>query len=246
MLRIYSTVIDTPVTDPTVMNRSYHEPTPRGPSAAVQQPNQEEATQTELLLHTVRRLDWRFLLPTPSLTQVAYLGASDSTLAAALAHFATELTHVTGAAAEQQGTQKLGQYDVVVAVNPTPQQIKLAARLMKPGGSLYIEGYGIATIGKQLLRGRGWRKQQLWQPAAYVKALQRLGLTQVDLFWFWPNHERCTKIIPLDESVALAQAFALYRQSHGLQERLAAQGQKWFLRSGFLTYVVPSYSVVAR
>jgi len=235
--------MDSTVTDLTVMNRSHREPTSRELSATVQQPNSEEATQTESRLHTVRRLDWRFLLPTPSLTQVAYLGASNSTLAAALAHFATELTHVAGAA--EQEDQKLGQYDVVVAANPTPQQIKLAARMMKPGGSLYIEGYGIVTIGKQLLRGRGWRKQHLWQPAAYVKALQRLGLTQVELFWFWPNHERCTKIIPLCEPVALAQAFALYRQSPSFQERLAAQGQKWFLRSGFLTYVVPSYSVVA-
>ncbi len=188
-------------------------------------------------LQVVRRIDWRFLLPDPSLGQVAYMRPTDGTLLESLRLFSESLT-VIGMPRPQVGTT--GQYDLVVASRPSYEALQEAADLVRPGGFLYIEAYG-------LLHHAGWRwgvrGRWLRKPADYVDAIRGLGLIEVRAHWHWPDFESCTKIVPLDDQAALLHVFT--HHGRGTRARLRAGLGRWVLWSGLLAFVVPCFSIVA-
>lgn len=198
-----------------------------------------ERLHSDAMLQASRRLDWRFLLPTPDLRHVAYLGPAHGGLLESLRLFSTAL-HIVDSSAGEHTTAG---YDVVVASDPSFAALQRAAELIKPGGFLYVEAYGWpGRIRRRLSAGRlHVRGPRLRSAAGYVAAARRLGLTEIEAYWHWPNFEACTEIIPLGDPTALVLALARRR---GAQFALAIGG--WLVRSGLLERMAPYFSIVAR
>src|SRR5215216_5694129 len=78
---------------------------------------------SDALLQASRRLDWRFLLPDPSLRQVAYSGPGRGALLDSLRLFSESLTLLDPAVAD--GAQ--AQYDLMVASAPAYPALARAA-----------------------------------------------------------------------------------------------------------------------
>lgn len=224
---------------------------PAGPISAPQTTHTAQATPVqpgattqaepvELLLQASRRLDWRFLLPDPALARVAYSGPQQSELYASLRLFAQELTLLPAAARQ-------GSYDVVVLSEPAPRALTQAMRLVRPGGALYIEVHGPLWPAKWLRRNPLTLLQQprLWQPADYVQALTAAGFAAAHAFWFWPDFDHCTKIIPLADPVVLPYVFTPATQPRGAKARVKAAYKQWLVRSGLVTLTQPSFGIVA-
>jgi hypothetical protein len=195
----------------------------------------------DALLQASRRVDWRFLLPDPTLGQVAYIGPARGAHPESLRLFSAALTLLDTPAAPAARAQH---YDVVVLNAPSREALRGAAKLAKPGGFLYIEAKG-------LLWPKHWRpgrssagSPRLRHAANYIAALGQLGFGECSAHWHWPNFEACTRIIPLDDSAALIHAFQ--RERNGMAARLQTALGAALVRSGLLARIVPSFSVVAR
>ena len=197
----------------------------------------------EQLLQASRRLDWRFLLPDPALERVAYLGPKAGTLVASLRLFAQELTFLSAGGSAAQPTQ----YDVVVLCEPTPNALQKAATLVRPGGALYVEVHGPLWPAKWLRRSplTLFQQPRLWQPADYVQALTKRGFAEASAFWFWPDFDHCTKIIPLAEPVVLPYVFAQPTKPRGAKARIKVAYKQWLVQSGWSTVTQPSFGIVA-
>lgn len=145
-------------------------------------------------LAAVRRLDGRFLLASPALGRVAWLGPSDS-LAEVLARFADCVCCDDAEPA----------CPLVVARNPDAQTVARAAKRVAPGGCLYFEldrGGGLAVLREQLAA---------------------LGFRELRAYWHWPNFDRCAEIVPLDSPAAL-RCFFGRRRADALARLKAAVG----------------------
>ena len=202
--------------------------------AAPQQPAGRGAElDSDALLQASRRLDWRFLLPDPSLGQVAYVGPARGALLDSLRLFSAVLTMI-----DRSDTQaeRAAQYDLVVARGPAPDALWRAADLVRPGGFLYVE---VANRLWPRRRGAGGPRYA----ADYVAALGSHGFDEVAAYWHWPNFESCAEIVPLDDRDALLLAFS--RRRSGTVARLKTTAGRWLLRSGLLARVVPCFSVLA-
>lgn len=204
---------------------------------------QTRAEPVEQLLQASRRLDWRFLLPNPALARVAYRGPKQGALFASLRLFAEELTVLPDAGSAAQPAH----YDVVVLCEPTPRVLQQAAQLVQAGGALYVEVHGPLWPAKWRRRSplTLFQQPRLWQPADYVQALTQAGFAAAHAFWFWPDFDHCTKIIPLADPVVLPYVFAPSTQPRGAKGRLKAAYKQWLVQSGWLTIIQPSFGIVA-
>ncbi len=190
----------------------------------------------DALLQASRRVDWRFLLPDPTLRQVAYVGPPRETLLKSLRLFSASLTVVDRSAWADPSAPRI-QYSVVVVVDPTVATLQHAIKLLRPGGWLYVEAYGIWSHRGTL------RIRQLRSARDYVNVLKQLGLQEIEAYWVWPNFESCAELIPLGDQAALLHALARHQSSP--RARLMSIVGRWLLRSGLLGQVVPCFSVVA-
>jgi hypothetical protein len=188
----------------------------------------------DTLLQASRRVDWRFLLPDPNLGRVAYFGPARGALLDSLRLFSTSLE--VGEPADAGSAQ----YDIVVVSGPSIDELRRAARLVRPGGFLYVEAYG-PLYHRRLRRGLGRRPRFA---ADYMAAVERLGLAEAEAHWHWPNFESCAEIVPLGERDALLLALA--RRHSSASTRLKSALGRALLRSGLFIWLVPCFSVVAR
>jgi hypothetical protein len=200
-------------------------------------PTDASALSADTLLQASRRLDWRFLMADPTLAHVAYMGPLVGSLYAALTRFATQVDLI---APHMPATAR---YDVVVAPDPTGPVLQQAVALVRPGGTLYLE---VRNRWPGPRRNRpGWGR-----PLDYVAALHALGLREVAPYWFWPNFEACTKIVPLHNRSALLYALAPPPTGSGNWGGWQAQGKRWLAQQlvdrGLLEWVVPCFGVLAR
>jgi hypothetical protein len=210
-------------------------------------------TPSDGLLQASRRLDWRFLLADPTLGRVAYIGQARGSLLPALELFSTTVQVFAPATNAVMRRDADGRYDVVVANDPTVWVLQQAVGLLRPGGCLYIEVRSALQSLKPLLWSmfyRSWRRPGLGRPQDYVAALRQLGLHTVEPFWFWPNFEACTRIIPLRERDALLYTLAPRRATGGVLDRWQMQGWRRLAQtlydSGLLELAVPCFGIVAR
>ena len=127
-------------------------------------------------LQASRRIDWRFLLPDPDLGRVVYVGPDRSTLVEALGLFSQSVTEIGSGHTDSQ------RYDTVVLHNQNIKNLRIMARLVKPGGSLYLEAYGLLGPMKQ----GGWLSR-LRHPNYLMASLESLGFGDNQLHWHWPN-----------------------------------------------------------
>lgn len=195
---------------------------------------------SDALLQASRRLDWRFLLPDPSLRQVAYSGPGRGTLLDSLRLFSESLTLLDPAVAD--GAQ--AQYDLVVASAPAYPALARAAAAVRPGGFLYVEVYRPFRLLRRRARGAAAGTPQLRDAADYVAVIERQGFGEVAAYWHWPNFENCAEIVPLDDRAAVLLAFA--RRRSGAAARLKSAFGRGLVRSGLLAWAVPCFSIVGR
>src|SRR4029450_13503910 len=148
---------------------------------------QVEAVSHDALLDASRRVDWRFLLPDPELGQVAYIGETDPELVRSLMLFSDELNTWRSATGDQQEQS----HDVVVVRNASVDDLQAGSDLLRPGGWLYVEVEG----GRRRLEERAARSAR-----GYARALEKLGLVDVDAYVHWPDFASCRAIVPLDDA----------------------------------------------
>ena len=169
------------------------------------------------LLPLSRRLDWRFLLPDPTLNRVTFSGPESSTLLVALQRFSRELA--------EQGQPT----DLLVMIDPTLADFM---RHIGSAAAFYLE-----------LNRPTWQKRlrQAAAPTGYLRAAARAGF-QADSYWHYPDFEAATRIIPLSVASPLLNVVAKNR--HDAKTRLKVAGMGWLLKSGALARTVPCLSII--
>jgi len=148
-----------------------------------QEPDRQPAPiHSDALLQVSRRVDWRFLMPDPTLERVAYIGPAQGALLEALRLFSGSVTVFESVSGEDSAASP---HDVVVAHHPSREALRAAARLVRPGGFLYAEVTGFRHARRD------------------VAVLRHSGCASVQVHWHWPDFEACTRIVPLDDPVVL-------------------------------------------
>lgn len=163
----------------------------------------------EAVLQASRRIDWRFLLPTPDLGRVACVGVTDADLLESLELFSAAL-EVADATREDE---RDASYDVIVLRNPRRETIEVGCRLLRPGGWLYVE-----VENSNSSRAPGAPRSV----GGCARELRRFGLVDVSTYVHWPDFASCRAIVPLDEVTAVRHGLARGSMSGGwLLTRLA-------------------------
>ncbi len=180
-------------------------------------------TSQDNLLHAVRRVDWRFLLPTPVLGRVAYMGRDEASLAAALRLTCASLTLL---GAEELGGE-VGPFDLVVLERGSAEAVRRGAALLPLQGCLYAE-----------FAGRGGAA------LAAARVLRELGFRDVAVYWHWPDFENTTRILPLDEPPALAHS--ILKDRRGRQAQWVRMGVRALRGARLIDRAVAFKSVVGR
>ena len=186
------------------------------------------ADEHDLLLQASRRVDWRFLLPSPELRRVGCIGV-EAELVAACARFGDSSVELRD---PREG--EAGSFDVVVLSAPSPRVLSEAVSLLGPDGWLYVELY--APFSR---RGRR-RRPRLSRD--YRALLEGLGLLEVQAHWHWPSFSSCTEIIPLDDSGVIRNA--LSRRARGATPKAVAA--RVVVATRLLELAAPCTSVIGR
>lgn len=159
---------------------------------------------------TIRRADWRFLLPDPR--PGASVCFSDGLLAAAVASISDRV--IAGERAVDD------QCDLAVATNPAQDTLRAAWAALHPGGSCYTEWYRPLSGGAKGVRRR----------------LEAVGFDDVTCYWAWPWPSRASALfwLPLGAPNAL-RYFAANRPKSRLFVGRLARGVRealWALSVG--------------
>lgn len=170
------------------------------------------------LLPLSRRLDWRFLLPDPTLNQVAYVGPDTSNLLQALQRFSREIIRH-----EDQPA------DLAVMVDPTLRDF---LRCIRSTPRFYVE------LRRPSIQAR---LGQVTVPTSLLRAAGQAGFT-ADAYWHYPDFEAATRIIPL--SIASPLLSVVAKNRHDTKTRVKTIGMGLFLKSGLLARTVPCLSII--
>ena len=169
------------------------------------------------LLPLSRRLDWRFLLPDPTLNRFAFVGPEASTLLHALQRFSRERV-------------ERGQLaDLVVLTDATLTDFR---HHISSASAFYLE-----------LNRPTWPKRlrQAAAPTNYLRAAAKAGF-RADAYWHYPDFEAATRIIPLSVASPLLNVIAKNRRD--TKTRIKVAGMGWLLKSGLLARTVPTLSII--
>jgi hypothetical protein len=109
----------------------------------------------------LRRVDWRFLLPTPK---------PGKSICFANGLLAEAVGLVSGCVADASLHDLPGDCDLAVAVNPGQATLRASWAALRPGGSSYTEWYSPLAGGPQGIRRR----------------LEAVGFEDVTCYWPWP------------------------------------------------------------
>ena len=179
---------------------------------------------------SLRRADWRFLLPTPDAGAYRHL-----VLLGAPPGLAERLVDVGFAARVSRAIPAPGTADALVILEGAHRELARAARCLAPGGVLYCE----------VDRRRGPLRDS--HPRHVRRVLQAAGLTQTGLYWVTPSFAAGKRYLPLDVPAALDWFFSTayvgatpVRRLIGAAARLVAGRD-----SMRLSPLAPCYSVTA-
>lgn len=196
----------------------------------------QEKPDRDLQLQVSRRVDWRFLLPDVDLPPTAYIGREDRDLLQALELFAPRLTILSpnkglSASFHENGH---GVFPLVVAKEPTVEELRHAARHVDDGGSVYVE------LSRRKHSHRGRRSVRSAVQAA--DELIRHGLVAPRVHWHWPSFAACQEMVPLRDRAAAE--CALRRRGTGFASRCKTLLALGLLRAGVLERIVPAVSIL--
>jgi hypothetical protein len=182
---------------------------------------------SDLDLQLSRRLDWRFLLADTRLGNIAYIGKEKPFLVAGLEKFSDHLTIVSPKTLEALPAT----FDLAVVTTTTGSAFECAARILKDGGSIYVET-GSTGVKAKLAGLNGHRA-----------TLLAAGFRDVGAYWHRPNFESCREIVPLDDTAALD--YALSRQHADLAGKVKSTAARFATQAGLFRFIVPSISLIA-
>lgn len=146
----------------------------------------------------VQRLDWRFLLESPRLGRIFFVGPREEALARSLEAWGCELAgEGAGAGPVTDGTPDT--FDVCVVQSDRVNDVRGAARHLRPGGQLYWELTRRSPLASPLWHRARTDDGEL-QFAPVVQALRVLrdaGLVPTGAWWHRPSFEACRVMVPL-------------------------------------------------
>lgn len=187
------------------------------------------------------RLDWRFLLADPSLDRVGFVGDAGEKLLQDLERASRSVDILDGSETRSEA----GDYAIVVACDPSKDELSRAAARVIVGGRLVVVLQGTAGGGRARRDGTGTRSKRSPQRTDEVAArLGALGFDELRTYWHWPSWRHCTRIIPLDDPRAVR--YALTRSGQGLAARVRAWLLRQLLEMGRLSWVTTSTTIVGR
>lgn len=182
---------------------------------------------SDLDLQLSRRLDWRFLLANTFMGNVAYIGKEKPFLVAALEKFSAQLTIVSAKTPEALPAT----FDLAVVTSTTGSAFEFASRILKIGGSVYVET-GSTGVKAKLA---GLNDQRATLLAA--------GFRDLRAYWHRPSFEACREIVPLDDKAALD--YVLSRQHADLAGKVKSTAARWAKQAGLFRFIAPSISLIA-
>ncbi len=184
---------------------------------------------SDLDLQLCRRLDWRFLLPSSDLGNVAYLGREKIGLTAALAKFSKSLTVISSGKASRIANVHTNRFDLAVVTSPTASNFSTAYSLLKNGGYLYAEV--------------GFLADRIKSFGSYRSDLVKAGFTNAHTYWHRPNFEGCREIVPVENKFALD--YVLSRAQADTAGQIKSLAGRVAQRVGLLGVVISSVSLLA-
>ncbi len=178
-------------------------------------------------LASIRRVDWRFLLPADSLGTVAVVGPADEALLAGLRAVAR---HVT-APGRDGPSAEVPAADLVVTIAASRSVLDDALGRVSAGGWVYVGAGPRRSSGRASLRH-------------VAAALRAAGFVDVRRSWHWPSEPSALEIVPMDHTGAVR--LVLDRRRSGRAARLKAMLAAIAHRLGVLDRIVPGWSVIGR
>lgn len=180
-------------------------------------------------LQASRRIDWRFLLPDPTLGAVAVAGRPDPALLFALELFADQVVDLAEGGAPRDA------FDLVVLVQPSERDFVACLDAVRPGGHVYLE---VAV-------GRGLAQRLLPPPATrYARRIDAHGFRDVQRHWHWPDFGRRSALLDLDAPAALG--YFLRRKWSGWRGRALAPLGAALANAGLVDRIASHSSVLGR
>ena len=210
---------------------------PDAPTISVERTATFTTLDRDALLQASRRVDWRFLLPQPDLQDTAYIGAADGVLIDSLRQFCTSLTMLTDGEMEANSTSH---FPLVVASNPTENELCQAVRAASAGGFVYVEVRRRPSDRTKLSGDRPLPRTI----RHHLAAMRRHALSQLQVHWHWPSFESCSEIIPFDDRAA--GICTLRRRGSGIHARWKSAVARLLLESHLLGRFIPCFSVLGQ
>ena len=147
----------------------------------------------------VQRLDWRFLLRSPRLGRVCFVGPQDGTLARSLRAWGCDLSSERADGGRMTGGAP-GAFDLCVVQSARASDVRIATQQLRPGGQLYWELTRRSPLASPLRHRRARADGRALQFAPIDQALHVLrdaGLVPTGAWWHRPSFETCRAIVPL-------------------------------------------------
>jgi hypothetical protein len=178
-------------------------------------------------LASIRRVDWRFLLPATAFGTVAVVGHLDEAVLAGLERVAGR---VVGPGGDDRPADEPPPA-LVVTIAATRSVLEAALRRVPAGGWIYTGAGPRGARGTASLR-------------EVAAALRSAGFVDVRRSWHWPSEAAALEIVSLDDTRAVR--LTLDRRRSGHAARLKATVAGVALRLHLLERIVPGWSVVGR
>jgi len=178
-------------------------------------------------LASIRRVDWRFMLPERAFTTVLVVGPADEPLLSGLGQIAGRVIRVDGEGEPDDDSTA----DLVVTIAASRTVLQRALRHVRPGGWVY------AGAGSPRAPGRSSFRE-------VAGALRSAGFIDLHRSWHWPTEPAALEIVPIDDASAVR--VVLDRRRSGRSARVKAWMARIALRLRALDRIVPGWSVIGR
>jgi len=184
-------------------------------------------TAREGSLASIRRVDWRFLLPRSAFETVALVGEPDGAVQAGLEQVAVR---VIGRPADGWSSDDPAP-GLVVTIGASRSALREALGLVPPGAWIYAGAGPRGAPGRAPLR-------------EVAAALRAAGFGEIRRSWHWPSEPAALEIVSLDDPRAVR--LTLGRRRSGPAARMKATLAAIAFRLHLLERIVPGWSVVGR